>query len=70
MVKLIWYFISLLTIFLILFNSPSSNNINSFMNQNKFFNARSNQLLVQKLIVASVLLFIIFTILCSIYIKT
>nr|YP_009391261.1 preprotein-translocase subunit g [Dipterocladia arabiensis]ARW59405.1 preprotein-translocase subunit g [Dipterocladia arabiensis] len=70
MIKLIWYFISLLTILLILFNSPSSNSMNNFMSQNKFLNVRSNQMLIQKFIVVSILLFIIFTILCSIYIKT
>ena len=70
MLKLAWYIISVLTILLILLNSPSNNNVNSFGNQNKLFSMRSNQLLVQKFIILNVLLFIIFATLCSIYIKT
>nr|QCI04696.1 Preprotein-translocase subunit g [Apoglossum ruscifolium] len=68
MIKLFWYIVSILTIFFILVNNPSSNNVNNFINQNKFFTFSSNQLLIQRLIFFNIILFIVFTILCSIYI--
>lgn len=69
MIKLFWYIVSFLTIFLILVNSPSNSGLSSFVDQNSLFTFRSNQFLIQKFIVISILMFMILTILCSIYIK-
>nr|QCI06056.1 Preprotein-translocase subunit g [Delesseria sanguinea] len=69
MIKLVWYIVNFLTIFLILFNSPNNSSLNSFVDQNSMFTFRSNQFLIQKFIIISILVFVILTILCSIYIK-
>lgn len=63
-----WYLIDIIIIFLILVNNPSSINTNNLNNQNKFFTFRSNQLLVEKFILISIIIFIFFTAILSIYI--
>lgn len=68
MIKLLLYLLSILIIFLILFNSPSSNNLNNFINQNKLLNFSSNQIFIQKIIFTMVILFIILNIIYSVYI--
>jgi len=67
MLKLIWYLISINIIFIILINNPSSQTTNSLTNQNKFFTFRSNQLLIEKFILISIIIFIIFTAILSTY---
>nr|YP_009396626.1 preprotein-translocase subunit g [Vertebrata australis]ARW65812.1 preprotein-translocase subunit g [Vertebrata australis] len=60
-VKLFWYFFSLLTIFLILISSPKSNGLGLSNNQNKVLNFRSSQVFIQRLIAFSILMFFTFT---------
>lgn len=67
MIKFLWYLISLLTIILILFNSPQYGSLDNFVNQNNFINFSSNQLVIQQLIVLSICLFLVLTIFCVIY---
>nr|YP_010619878.1 Preprotein-translocase subunit g [Symphyocladia marchantioides]WAX03891.1 Preprotein-translocase subunit g [Symphyocladia marchantioides] len=63
LVKLFWYIFSLLTVFLVLLNTPNSSNIGTSMNQNQLFNLRSKQLLMQKVIAFNISMFFMFTIL-------
>lgn len=60
-IKLLWYFSSLLTIFLILISNPKVNSLGSSTDQNKVLNFRSSQIVVQRLISFSVLMFFTFT---------
>nr|YP_009391463.1 preprotein-translocase subunit g [Platysiphonia delicata]ARW59607.1 preprotein-translocase subunit g [Platysiphonia delicata] len=64
--KLLWYFVVMVNILLILFNSPNGNNGYLIGSQSKFFNLSSNQILVQKIIFVIILIFIIVTTICSI----
>jgi protein translocase SecG subunit len=67
--KLLWYFISLCTIFLILVSSPKTNGVGSFINQDKIIKLNnSNQILLQKVIMIVILLFFTLTIYCILYI--
>lgn len=61
MLKIAWYLTSIFTVFLILSNNP--NNMTNTSINNSIINFRSNKIWVQKLIVFSVVLFLIFTIL-------
>nr|YP_009394570.1 preprotein-translocase subunit g [Vertebrata thuyoides]ARW63132.1 preprotein-translocase subunit g [Vertebrata thuyoides] len=60
-IKLLWYFFSLLTIFLILISNPKTNGLNISGNQNKVLNFSSNQVVIQRLIFFSLLMFFTFT---------
>nr|YP_009396829.1 preprotein-translocase subunit g [Ophidocladus simpliciusculus]ARW66015.1 preprotein-translocase subunit g [Ophidocladus simpliciusculus] len=62
MIKLFWYVFSILTILLILINNPSSNNKGGSTNQIQLLNFRSNSMFIQKLVIASVVIFFILTI--------
>lgn len=59
MTKLIFYFISVLTIVLILIVSPSKNGTASFGDQSKLLNSGYNQLIMQRIIGISVSIFFI-----------
>nr|YP_009399126.1 preprotein-translocase subunit g [Taenioma perpusillum]ARW68523.1 preprotein-translocase subunit g [Taenioma perpusillum] len=65
MIKLIWYFFSISLISLVLINNPNSSNT---ISQNKIFTFNSNQLFIQKIIFINVILFILCTVLYSVYI--
>nr|YP_009392502.1 preprotein-translocase subunit g [Caloglossa monosticha]ARW61064.1 preprotein-translocase subunit g [Caloglossa monosticha] len=67
MIKLLLYFLSILSILLILFNNPSSSSVNNFSSQNKFLTFSSSQVYIQKIIFFCVILFIIFNVLCAVY---
>lgn len=69
MLKLFFYIVSLVIIVLILTNSPSNNNINNFMSQNKLLNFNTNQLALQKIIGANIVIFFILTIVIVIYVN-
>nr|YP_009391876.1 preprotein-translocase subunit g [Acrosorium ciliolatum]ARW60020.1 preprotein-translocase subunit g [Acrosorium ciliolatum] len=69
MIKFFFYIVSLLIIILILTNSPNSNNMSSFINQNKFLNFSTNQVLIQKIITISITIFFILTIIFVTYFK-
>nr|YP_009122188.1 protein-export membrane protein SecG [Vertebrata lanosa]AJH65946.1 protein-export membrane protein SecG [Vertebrata lanosa] len=60
-VKLFWYFFSLLTIFLVLISNPKSNGLGTSNNQNKVLSFRSSQVFIQRLICFSILMFFTFT---------
>nr|YP_010619489.1 Preprotein-translocase subunit g [Xiphosiphonia pinnulata]WAX03502.1 Preprotein-translocase subunit g [Xiphosiphonia pinnulata] len=63
LVKFFWYTFSLLTVFLVLLNTPNNSNIGVSINQSQLFNLRSKQLSMQKVIAFNVSMFFIFTIL-------
>lgn len=69
MIKFFLYIVSFLIVFLILTNNPSSNNINNFMSRNKLLSFSSNQILIQKIISFSILIFFILTIIILVYLK-
>nr|QCI07932.1 Preprotein-translocase subunit g [Pleonosporium borreri] len=58
MVKLFWYLISLMTIFLILMYTPS-NSKNTLINSNYLLNFSSNQQALIKVIIVNIILFIL-----------
>nr|WMP11859.1 probable protein-export membrane protein SecG [Laurencia australis]WMP12070.1 Probable protein-export membrane protein SecG [Laurencia australis] len=58
-VKLIFYCISVLTIVLIIFFSPVKKNMSGFLGQSRLFNSGYNQVLMQKIIAFSVILFFV-----------
>lgn len=61
--KLIWYIVSILVIFLILLNNPQAGGMLSFSSQAKLLNAtRSNQRGLQFLIVSTIVIFFLLTI--------
>nr|YP_009395609.1 preprotein-translocase subunit g [Vertebrata isogona]ARW64632.1 preprotein-translocase subunit g [Vertebrata isogona] len=60
-IKLLWYFFSLLTIFLILISNPKVNSLGVSSDQNKVLNFRSSQILIQRLISFSVFMFFVLT---------
>nr|YP_009393542.1 preprotein-translocase subunit g [Bostrychia simpliciuscula]ARW62104.1 preprotein-translocase subunit g [Bostrychia simpliciuscula] len=66
MIKFLWYSFSLLTVFLILINSPI-NTSNNFISQNKVMNFSSNQLLIQKFIIFNSFMFFTLTIILLTY---
>nr|YP_009392706.1 preprotein-translocase subunit g [Bostrychia tenella]ARW61268.1 preprotein-translocase subunit g [Bostrychia tenella] len=67
MINFLWYIFILLLIFFILINNPSSINLSNFSTQTKVMNFSSNQFLIQKFIVFSILMFFILTILRVVY---
>nr|YP_009397665.1 preprotein-translocase subunit g [Dipterosiphonia australica]ARW66851.1 preprotein-translocase subunit g [Dipterosiphonia australica] len=63
LIKVFWYFFSLLSIFFILINVPSKSNIKSSVSQGQLFGLRSNRLFIEKVIAFNVSMFFILTIL-------
>nr|YP_009397462.1 preprotein-translocase subunit g [Dasyclonium flaccidum]ARW66648.1 preprotein-translocase subunit g [Dasyclonium flaccidum] len=66
-IKIFWYIFSLLTILLIMLNSPSSSGLNNLSGQNKTLNFRPNQLVLQQLIGLNICIFFLLTILSLLY---
>lgn len=66
MIKLFLYLLSVLIIFLILFNNPTGNNFNSFINQNKLLSFSSNQVFVQKVIFIAISIFLFLNIIINV----
>nr|YP_009398709.1 preprotein-translocase subunit g [Kuetzingia canaliculata]ARW67895.1 preprotein-translocase subunit g [Kuetzingia canaliculata] len=62
MFKLLWYFFSFTTIVLILLSSSSSGSSNSLGNNKTVLNFAYSQLFIQRLIIFSILMFLILTI--------
>nr|YP_010619296.1 Preprotein-translocase subunit g [Amplisiphonia pacifica]WAX03309.1 Preprotein-translocase subunit g [Amplisiphonia pacifica] len=63
LVKFFWYIFSLLTVFLVLLNTPSSSNMGVSINKSQLFNLQSKKLFMQKVVAFNVFMFFIFTIL-------
>lgn len=64
MIKFILYLLSILIIFLVLFNNPSGNN---FINQNKLLSFSSNQVFVQKVIFIAISIFLFLNIIINVF---
>uniref|UniRef100_UPI0030035F42 Preprotein translocase SecG subunit n=1 Tax=Anunuuluaehu liula TaxID=3049639 RepID=UPI0030035F42 len=66
--KLIWYLVSLINIFLILINHPKATNLGSFGNQVSILNAtRSTQKTLHSLIALNIVAFFLLTIFFLLY---
>lgn len=61
--KIVWYIFSLLTIVLILINTPTNQTMSFTVNPNQVFNFRSNRLSSQQLIGFTVFMFLLLTVL-------
>nr|YP_009293813.1 preprotein translocase subunit G [Ahnfeltia plicata]AOM65501.1 preprotein translocase subunit G [Ahnfeltia plicata]UAT97275.1 preprotein translocase subunit G [Ahnfeltia plicata]UAT97480.1 preprotein translocase subunit G [Ahnfeltia plicata] len=65
-VKLVWYLVSLIAIFLILINNPKAAGLGNLSSQGKIFNStRSTEKKLQILTIGTVVIFFIFTIILA-----
>ena len=62
MIKLIFYFVSILVVVLILLTSPSKNSSTSFVSDSKILNSGYNQRAIQGVIAISITMFFILVI--------